>query len=75
MKTDIITEFAKLDKSEKILLVEELWETISEDESDIPIPESHIKELETRRAEYASAPGRLLPVQELADHIERRKYS
>ena len=73
MKTEIFTEFAKLDKSAKILLVEELWETISEDDEDISIPESHKKELQKRMAACASAPGTMLTLQELADHIERRK--
>ena len=45
-----IPEIAGLSIPEKILLVEDLWDSIARDETQIPVPESHRAELD-RRAE------------------------
>ncbi len=41
MKVNDIPEIAKLSTPEKILLVEDLWDSISSDESVVPVPRSH----------------------------------
>jgi putative addiction module component (TIGR02574 family) len=63
----------KLTISEKILLVEDLWDRIIEDNSDIPVPQSHKEELDRRMNRHRSNPGALLSLEELRDRIERRK--
>ena len=73
MKLNDIPEIAKLSAPEKILLVEDLWDSISLDESDVPVPQSHIDELDRRLKKYKSAGGRLLTVEELQAKIEKRK--
>ncbi len=73
MKTEYLQDFKNLNKAEKILLVEDLWDSIAEDDSDIPVPGSHIKELEARLEKQAMAPGKLLTLEELSEKIERRK--
>jgi putative addiction module component (TIGR02574 family) len=73
MKVSDIPEIAKLTAPEKILLVEDLWDSISSDESMVPVPQSHIDELDRRLKRYESAGGRLLTIEELQAKIEKRK--
>jgi putative addiction module component (TIGR02574 family) len=68
-----IPELTTLSTPEKILLVEDLWDTIASDESGVPVPQSHIEELDRRLKRYKSAPGMLLSLEELRTRIERRK--
>jgi putative addiction module component (TIGR02574 family) len=68
-----IPEINKLTTSEKILLVEDLWDRIIEDNSDIPVPQSHKEELDRGMNRHRSNPGALLSLEELRDRIERRK--
>ncbi len=73
MRASDIPEITKLSTPEKILLLEDLWETIASDESVVPVPQSHMEELDRRLRRYESAPGSLLPLEELRKRIERRK--
>ena len=68
-----IPEITKLSTPEKILLVEDLWDSIALDESEAPVPQSHKEELERRDKRYESASGKLLSLEELQSKIERRK--
>ncbi|GFP37621.1 hypothetical protein HKBW3S44_01297, partial [Candidatus Hakubella thermalkaliphila] len=58
---------------EKILLVEDIWDSIVSDESVVSVPQSHMEELDRRLRRYESAPGTLLSLEELRTRIERRK--
>jgi len=69
MKSTDIAELSKLSIPEKILLVEDIWDSIVKEESEIPVPESHKTELDRRY----SAPGKLLTIEELKARIEKRK--
>lgn len=73
MRITDIPEIAKLSTQEKILLVEDIWDSIVLDESAIPIPHSHRDELDRRLRIYESAPGNLLTLEELQARIEKRK--
>ncbi|KJR43889.1 Addiction module component, CHP02574 [Candidatus Magnetoovum chiemensis] len=66
-----IPNIEKMSTSEKILLVEELWDSIISNEADIPMPESHIEELNNRFKDYKTNPDRLLSLYELQDRIEK----
>jgi hypothetical protein len=41
MRVSDIHEIIKLSAPEKILLVEDLWDSIASDESAVPVPQSH----------------------------------
>jgi putative addiction module component (TIGR02574 family) len=41
-------EITRLSTPEKILLVEDLWDTIALDEAGVPVPQSHKEELDRR---------------------------
>ena len=73
MRLSDIPELAQLSIAEKILLVEELWDSIVEDESRVTVPRSHMDELDRRIKTYELRPGSLLSLEELRDRIEKRK--
>jgi putative addiction module component (TIGR02574 family) len=68
-----IPEIAQLSTPEKILLVEDLWDSIALDESSVPVPQSHQEELDRRLQSHQSAPGNLLSLEELQARIESRQ--
>ncbi|MBI4825504.1 MAG: addiction module protein [Nitrospirae bacterium] len=73
MRVIDIPQIEKLSIPEKILLVEDMWDSISSEESAVPIPESHMMELDRRSARHKSSPGGLLSLDELRKKIELRK--
>jgi putative addiction module component (TIGR02574 family) len=73
MRVKDLPEILKLSTPEKILLVEDLWDTISADEASIPIPDSHKAELDSRLKRHVSALGALLSLDDLRSRIEKRK--
>jgi putative addiction module component (TIGR02574 family) len=73
MRVADIPEIERLSTSEKILLVEDLWDRIAVDESSVPVPQSHKDELDRGMQRYKSHPGTLLSLEELQSRIERRK--
>ena len=73
MRISEVPEINKLSTPEKILLVEDLWDSIASDESAVPVPESHMEELDRRLERYGSSPGNLLSLEELRTRIEKMK--
>lgn len=73
MRVKDLPEISKLSTPEKILLVEDLWDSISADESSVAVPDSHKAELDKRIRRYESSPGILLSLDELRTRIEKRK--
>jgi putative addiction module component (TIGR02574 family) len=73
VRVNDIPEITKLSTPEKILLVEDLWDSIVSDVTAVPVPKSHKGELNRRLKRYKSTPGNLLSLEELQTRIERRK--
>ncbi len=73
MRVKDLSEISNLTIPEKILLVEDLWDSISSSEASIPVPESHKTELDARLKRYESAPGALLSLDDLRTRIDKRK--
>lgn len=73
MRVNDIPEISRLSVPEKILLVEDLWDSIASEESSVPVPQSHKEELDRRFRVYASDHGKLLSLEELQAKIEKRK--
>jgi len=48
MNDTLTKEIEKLNKSEKLLLVEALWDSIASDPEDVPLPEHHKSILDER---------------------------
>ena len=49
---EIKSEINQLELSEKILLVEDIWDSIASDNSELPMPEWQKKKLDRRYQEY-----------------------
>ena len=73
MRLTDIPEISQMTTSEKILLLEDLWDEIAEEESNISVPRSHKNELDSRLKDYESNPGELLSLSELQARINHRK--
>ena len=73
MRMSDIPEIARLSVPEKILLVEDLWDSIATDEAAVPMPQSHREELDRRLERYEVNPGNLLSLEELQRRIEGGK--
>ena len=73
MKVKDIPELTTLSVPERILLAEDIWDSISGEEVEMPVPESHKRELDRRFEERMKAPGLLLSLDELQERINRRK--
>nr|MDO8109225.1 addiction module protein [Candidatus Sigynarchaeota archaeon] len=73
MKARDIPEISKLSIAEKILLVEDLWDSIASDESNVPVPDSHKAELNRRWQKARVSLGSLLSLEELKTKIDSRK--
>lgn len=73
MRISDIPEITKLNTPEKILLVEDLWDNIASDESVVPVPQSHMDELDKRLTRHELGPGNLLSLEELRTRIENRQ--
>jgi putative addiction module component (TIGR02574 family) len=69
MRATDIPQFTKLSPSEKILLAEDIWDSVSANDASVPIPESHKRELDRR----ARSAGRLLTIEQLQARIDSRK--
>ncbi|WP_040335829.1 addiction module protein [Candidatus Magnetobacterium casense] len=72
MRVCDIPEINRMSVSEKILLVEELWDSITSDNQEITIARSHIEELDKRLKDYRTNPKKLLTLDELQSRIEEK---
>ncbi len=52
MREEIIKEIANLCLSEKLLLVEDIWDSIARSNSELPMPEWQKVELDKRYSDY-----------------------
>lgn len=65
--------FAELSKAEKVRYLQALWDQISEQPDDVPVPESHLVLAEERLAEYRRDPTSARPAYEVLDRLASRK--
>ena len=72
MNVTEIPQIAAMSIPEKIFFLEDLWDSIAANDQAVPVPESHIRELDRRFARHASNPGTLLSLQELQQKITSR---
>lgn len=73
MRATDIPGFAQLSGSEKLLLAEEIWHSLARDETSVPVPDSHVEELQKRLTRQRANPGHLLTLAELQQRVESRK--
>jgi len=73
MRVEDVPGISELSIPEKIVFVEELWDSISSVDSEIPVPDSHKNELDRRLEKDLGSPDALLSLNELQAKIEKRK--
>jgi putative addiction module component (TIGR02574 family) len=59
--------FAELTKAEQVRYLQALWDRIAESPGELPVPESHLKLVEERLAEYRRDPTRAHSAYEVLD--------
>ena len=67
------SEIGKLDLADKLLLVEDVWESIADENESLPMPEWHQKELESRSEEHRKGELELQESEDVHQAI-REKY-
>ena len=72
MRTIEIEKVLKMPIEQKILLVEDMWDSIRPQSQRIPVLESHKIELDLRVKEYKNNPSALLSDQELKQALGSR---
>lgn len=70
---EIIHEIEKLDLSEKLLLVENIWDSIAKTSDTLPMPKWHKTELDKRYRDYQDGKLKLRDWQSV--HSKLRKQS
>ena len=73
MKIADIPDIEGLSIPEKILLVEDIWDSIAFETTHVPFPESHKEELDKRFSKYQTEPENVLTMKQLQKNIEKRK--
>jgi putative addiction module component (TIGR02574 family) len=63
------TGFDKLSKVEQLRYLQALWDQISEQPEEIPVPESHMQLVENRLRHYRDNPSAELPAFEVVDRL------
>ena len=70
---EIKQEISKLNLAEKLLLVEDVWDSIAQGNSELPLSELQKKELDKRYKEYKAEEQNLHDWQSVHEEI-RNKY-
>ena len=70
---EIIKQINQLELSEKLAVVETIWDSIAEDNATLPMPEWQKTELDRRLASYQTNPETLHSTFEVHEQI-RREY-
>jgi putative addiction module component (TIGR02574 family) len=70
---EIKREISKLNLSEKLLLIEDIWDSIAQGNSELPLPEWQRQELDKRYKEYKAGEQNLHDWQSVHEEI-RNKY-
>jgi putative addiction module component (TIGR02574 family) len=69
---NIPTEFIQLSKAEQVRYVQALWDQISEQPEEIPVPESHLKLVEDRLRRYREDSSGAQSAFEVIDRLSKK---
>jgi putative addiction module component (TIGR02574 family) len=68
----MLPELNALSPDEKLLLIEELWDSLSAEPSNVPVLDWDLEEVERRKAALAANPGTALTWEELVRRVRAR---
>lgn len=67
--------FAELSKADQIEYLQNLWDRISSNPAEVPVPEGHLALAEERLEAYRRHPERAVPAFEALDALVKRRTS
>ena len=73
MKKITVTDVLKMPISERIVFVEDVWDTIAADPEAVPLTDAHRKELERRIEAYHRDPDAGSPWEDVKKRVRVRK--
>ena len=65
--------FAELPKIEQVRYLQALWDQISENPDEIPVPESHLRLAEERLRRYRQTPASAQPAFDVIDRLSQNR--
>lgn len=65
--------FAELPKIEQVRYLQALWDQISQQPDEIPVPESHLRLAETRLKRYRESPSSSQPAFDVLDRLSQHR--
>ncbi|MDA3938441.1 MAG: addiction module protein [Spirochaetia bacterium] len=71
--SDILKEINNLDLSEKLILVEDVWDSIARFNAELPLPEWQKSELDKRYSDYQNGELKLHDWEDVHENL-RNKY-
>jgi len=69
MLKEAIPHLDEMSASEKLLILEELWDNVAEQPSDVPVPDWQRQELERRYQEHLANPSADSPWPEVRERL------
>ncbi len=69
---DLLSEIKKLSVSERILIVESIWDSITLSDEDVPVTDEHIKELDKRLHDHKMNPSDTVKWDDLKKRIKSK---
>ena len=64
--------FSELSKAEQVRYLQALWDRISDNPAEVPVPESHLELAEQRLAEHRHDRGRTRPAHDVLDRLAKK---
>jgi len=65
--------FTELTKTEQLRYLQSLWNQISEQPDEIPVPDSHLQLVEERLRRYRQNPSSAQPAFEVIDRLSQKR--
>jgi len=65
--------FSQLSKAEQVRYIQALWDQISEQPEEIPVPESHLQLVEERLRRHRENPSAARPAFEVIDRLSKKR--
>jgi putative addiction module component (TIGR02574 family) len=69
----IPTGFNQLSKAEQVRYIQALWDQISQQPEEIPVPESHLQLVEERLRRHRENPSAARPALEVIDRLSKKR--
>lgn len=69
---DAVLPLDKMSVEEKLRALEQIWQALSKDESQLPVPDWHKKVLDERQRQIESGEAKFIPLEEFKDRVQKK---